>query len=118
MDEHGRLEIEPLFDEALEFSEGLAAVRVGDRWGFVDADGKMAIRPQFESAYYFHDGVAPAKLDGTEVLMDKSGHVLASGFALMLEGLPAAGRVPALKGDKSGYLDLQGHVAIPQLWQP
>ena len=116
VDEHGRFKIEPSFDQALEFSDGLAAVRVGERWGFVDANGKMAIRPQFESAYYFHDGVASVKLGGTDVLIDRSGQVLASGVEVMLEGLPADERVPARKDDKSGYLDLQGHVAIPLIY--
>jgi len=116
VDEHGRFKIDPSFDEALEFSDGLAAVKVGERWGFVDANGKMAIRPQFDAAYYFYEGVASAALDGSDVLIDRSGQVLASGFAVALEGLPAAGRVPASKGDKSGYLDLRGHVAIPLIY--
>jgi WG containing repeat len=36
--------IDPIFDNALPFSEGLAAVKLGGQWGFVDAAGKRMIR--------------------------------------------------------------------------
>jgi len=43
--------IEPKFDIAKSFSEGLAAVRIGDnrtgRWGYIDKKGEMAIEPRF-----------------------------------------------------------------------
>jgi len=40
------------------FSEGLAAVKVGDKWGFLDKNGKMKINPQFSSVYPFSNGLA------------------------------------------------------------
>ncbi len=39
----GRFVIPPLYDLAFEFSEGLALVRVGEVWHFVDASGEVAI---------------------------------------------------------------------------
>ncbi|MBR6656246.1 MAG: WG repeat-containing protein [Alistipes sp.] len=39
----GRFVIPPLYDLAFEFSEGLALVRIGDVWHFIDATGKVAI---------------------------------------------------------------------------
>ena len=35
--------IQPQFDEATDFSEGLAAVKIGGKWGFVDKSGKFVI---------------------------------------------------------------------------
>ncbi|MGI9547389.1 MAG: WG repeat-containing protein [Flavobacteriaceae bacterium] len=32
-----------IVDEITPFSEGLAAVRMGEKWGFVDSDGKLVI---------------------------------------------------------------------------
>ena len=34
--------VEPRFDRGWSFSEGLAAVRVGDKWGYIDADENLA----------------------------------------------------------------------------
>lgn len=39
----GRFVIPPLYDLAFEFSEGLALVKVGDVWHFVDTSGKVVI---------------------------------------------------------------------------
>ena len=39
----GRFVIPPLYDLAFEFSEGLALVRVGDVWHFVDESGRVVI---------------------------------------------------------------------------
>lgn len=46
------------FDAAMPFSEGLAAVRVGDSWGYIDFTGAMKITPRFENAYKFTEGKA------------------------------------------------------------
>jgi hypothetical protein len=35
--------IQPQFDEATDFSEGLAAVKIAGEWGFVDKSGKFVI---------------------------------------------------------------------------
>ena len=41
------------------FSEGLAAVRVGCQWGFIDRTGAIAIPPGYANAGRFSGGVAP-----------------------------------------------------------
>lgn len=46
------------FDYVKDFSEGLAPVRVGDKWGYVDKSGRMAIPAQFDDAAPFADGLA------------------------------------------------------------
>jgi len=35
------------YDNATDFSEGLAAVRINNKWGFIDRSGKIVIAPQF-----------------------------------------------------------------------
>ena len=58
----GRVVINPQFDAALRFADGLAAVRIGDentgKWGYIDKQGKMVINPQFDWAGSFSDGLA------------------------------------------------------------
>lgn len=41
--ENGRFVIPPLYDNAFDFSEGLALVLVGDVWHFIDHTGKVVI---------------------------------------------------------------------------
>ena len=43
IDGSGRVRIGPQFDGALPFTEGLAAVRLGDKWGFIDPSGKVVV---------------------------------------------------------------------------
>jgi hypothetical protein len=42
----------------LTYSEGLAAVKVGDKWGYIDRAGKYIINPQFNGAFPFAGGLA------------------------------------------------------------
>jgi hypothetical protein len=43
IDSFGNYAIRPVFDDARPFSEGLAAVRVNGRWGYVDKKGELRI---------------------------------------------------------------------------
>jgi len=68
-DENGKIVIEPQFDAAKKFSEGLAAVKAGKkfggdwegRWGYIDEKGDWAIKPNFTGAGSFSEGLAPAR---------------------------------------------------------
>jgi hypothetical protein len=48
----------PAFTDGQSFSEGLAAVKVGDRFGYMSTGGELAIQPQFTRASPFADGLA------------------------------------------------------------
>lgn len=108
-----------VFDETLPFSDGLAAVKLGEKWGFVDENGQMVIPPKYEDAFYFHEGVGQAWTDTDRLIIDKNGNVLARGFHQSV-GIVAEGRVPVSRednlGEKFGYLDLKGNIAIPLVY--
>ena len=59
MDEKGKVVIEPQYDAAYDFSEGLACVIVNNWRGFIDRTGAMAIKPDLAWAGRFTDGFAP-----------------------------------------------------------
>src|SRR5688572_33310219 len=42
------------FDSVGPFAEGLARVKIGERWGYLDRDGTIVINPQFEQAFDFN----------------------------------------------------------------
>jgi hypothetical protein len=114
IDETGSILIEPQFDLAEEFSEGLAAVCVGPckfvdtdekesgetlnvqrwegKWGFIDTKGKMVINPRFTKVGSFYRGKATFSLDD---------------FLLFKESATM----------QEGYIDKTGTVVIPsQFW--
>ncbi|MBN1629553.1 MAG: WG repeat-containing protein [Thermoleophilia bacterium] len=70
IDRTGAVVIEPQFSWALEFSEGLAAVAVGEneaeKWGFIDQTGAWVIEPQFSSALEFSEGLAAVAVGENE----------------------------------------------------
>jgi len=50
--------IPPQFDDAWDFREGLAAVMIDDKWGFIDGTGQMVVPLQYDEVNDFHDGMA------------------------------------------------------------
>ncbi len=50
--------IAPTFEEADSFSEGLARVKTGGKWGYIDKQGKLVIEPKLDEAERFSDGLA------------------------------------------------------------
>jgi hypothetical protein len=86
IDKTGNLIIKPVFDDAMYFNEGLAAVFIGKRfegkWGYIDTSGKMVIEPQFENALFFSGGLANVspptgeEIKGIWGYIDKSGKIV------------------------------------------
>lgn len=89
IDKTGRVVIEPKFEAAGDFSEGLAAVmffkpaKKPDEAhdedfdaGFIDANGKIVIKPQFEYFEDFSEGLAFVLIRGKMGAIDKTGRVV------------------------------------------
>lgn len=62
------------FDAAQPFSEGLAAVFVKNRWGYVDSIGNLAIYPRFTEAAPFHNGLARVRSGKALAYIDPAGN--------------------------------------------
>ena len=60
----GRVVIEPVYDSALEFSEGLARVEKNGKFGFIDKSGKVVIDFYLDFAWFFYEGKALAEIHG------------------------------------------------------
>lgn len=50
----GRELLPAIYEEAKSFSCGLAGVKEGESWGFLDSDGDVVISPQFTQVDYFN----------------------------------------------------------------
>ena len=58
INKEGKKAIDFQFDEVKDFSERLAAVRIGVHWGYIDMSGIYIIPSQFDEVYSFSEGVA------------------------------------------------------------
>ena len=66
---------------ARPYSDGLAAVKTENGWGFVDENGDFAIEPAFEAVGSFSEGLCAAITEEGEQwgYIDKSGKVVVEG---------------------------------------
>lgn len=91
IDENGSVVIKPQFNDAKPFHEGLARVKIGAKWGFINRAGNLAILPQFELNPYNSEDANYSYLD-------------------FHEGLAA---ISLKRGEKWGYIDHTGKIVIP-----
>lgn len=71
--------IAPQFDDAEDFSEGLACVVVNDKVGFIRTDGTFLVEPKFEYTIFkgsFRNGVARIKYDNKYGIITNDGSYL------------------------------------------
>ncbi len=62
--------------KAVDDSETLDRVRIGDKWGFADSTGKMVIDPIFDYAQSFLKGLAMVQNEGSWRYIDKNGQYI------------------------------------------
>lgn len=58
IDKNGHIKIETHFEFGREFSEGLAAVSLGGKWGYINTLGEIVVKPQFSFASQYKNGKA------------------------------------------------------------
>lgn len=99
------------FDWGWNFSEGLAEVQTGEKWGYIDRSGRMVIRPRFQEAKYFSEGLASVKINDRWGYIDRKGKmVIPADFqeaGEFSEGLAAV----KLAGSW-GYIDKAGNFVV------
>lgn len=72
----GRTVVEPLYDCAFDFTEGLAAVRLGAAWHYIDTAGRVRLRcPEYDAVKPFRDGRAEVRRDGRRLTIDREGKI-------------------------------------------
>jgi hypothetical protein len=75
IDRDGALAIDYTFDQAYDFSEGLATVKLGDAFAFINRNGTKVIQPNFEDARSFSEGLAAVKAGGAWGYIEPSGRL-------------------------------------------
>ena len=69
----GDVVIDPRFNNAWYFSDGLARVMMDSLWGYIDRDGDVVIEPAYDLAWEFENGVALVMIDGKYGYIDRDG---------------------------------------------
>ena len=57
MNQNGQTVIACQYDDAMIFREGLAAVAINKKWGFINKQGTVVIPLQFDAALVFNEGI-------------------------------------------------------------
>lgn len=115
------------FDEAKPFSEGLAAVKVSNLWGFIDSTGAWLTEPKWEDVRSFSEGLAAVQTEGKWGYIDRSGEIKvpprfarasrhSDGLALVNMGdlktaINIQGRTFVSQG-RAGYVNIRGEYYI------
>lgn len=120
----GRVTVGAKYTRVRKFSEGLAGVFDGKRWGFVDGYGNLQIGFGFEWVREFGDGVAPAM----DPRSQKWGYVDRTGrwairpqftAAYSFQQGVATVRVPhpVLNTENRAFIDLSGKFLYPPIFE-
>ena len=62
----------PKYEWSTDFSEGLALVRLENKWGFIDKNGQIIIPLEYEEAGIFYEKLAPVEKDGRHFFIDQT----------------------------------------------
>ncbi|MBD0310303.1 MAG: WG repeat-containing protein, partial [Microcoleus sp. T1-bin1] len=76
IDKNGKFSIDPIFDEASDFKDGLAIVRINEKAGVIDKTRKYVIEPKFDDIDIFSEGLAAAVNDKKIGFIDKNGQLI------------------------------------------
>ncbi len=76
IDRTGAVVIPPQYEAAGEFSEGLAAVKVGASYGAIDPAGKLVVPARFELVHAFRGGRARVVLGKKTGFIDRNGKLV------------------------------------------
>ncbi|MCX6352033.1 MAG: WG repeat-containing protein [Bacteroidetes bacterium] len=104
-------------DRCGSFYEGLAAVRVKDKWGFMDKQGNMKINPQFDYYKSFCNGLAPVAIMNKDKgnymwgYINKKGELAINHQFNRAEGF-SEDLALVYDGKKYGYIDKDGKYVI------
>jgi serine/threonine-protein kinase len=97
VDMHGHFIIPPIFDEAGDFSEGVAVVKVNGKYGYIDTKGAFAIPATFDKALSFTQGLTFVKKGDKWGVIDKKGSwIVAPKFHIFNDGAEFDGELGAV----------------------
>lgn len=114
------LEGEALNEQAEDslYNHGLLAVKMGEKWGYLDKKGDMRILPQFDEANAFaKDGLALVKKDEKYGMIDNEGNIVIPLQFDDLREFSPNGLALAKIDNQYGYINRLGNFVIAPQYQ-
>ena len=103
-------------DDTFDPCEGLASVRVGKSWGFIDQTGRYVVNPIYADAVSFHHGLAVVQVDNPETgkwgLIDPAGRFVVKPIYDAIGSFFDDGLAPVAIAGKVGFIDRTGGLVI------
>lgn len=114
--EQGEIVIAPAYDEAEEFENDVAVVRVDDRHGLIDQSGKIVIPCEFYSLYAYRNGWVKAEKDKIDYLYTSRGQLMLQLPEVTWWYVPEEGIIRAKKDTGWGTMNMSGETIIPFIY--
>lgn len=105
-----------MYDALSSFSEGLARVRIDDKYGFIDKDSKQAISLIWDYAGSFSDGLAVYSMGSKFGFIDKKGEPKIVAMYDDVASFFENGLAPVEQNGKWGFVDKKGNMKIQPMF--
>lgn len=118
IDKQGKIQINPQFNQANIFIDGLALVANSDgKFGFINEEGKYVINPIYKDASFFQDGWALVVSDNSKPqFIDKQGNVKLTVNNVDECGIFCDEFALVKSKSKWGFIDKSGSLKIPAIY--
>ena len=108
--------IHPRFKEAYDFRQGLAPVRIFNKWAYINKKGDLAVKPQFDRAFPFYEGLAMVGIQSDDFYYLNGFINLKGELVIPLQYTDARfyseGLVAVCQDEKWGYIDKKGNIVL------
>ena len=104
---------DPIYESVSDFEQGMAIVKLGGKYGYIDKKGKE-IAPLYQEAHFFADGLAAVKEKNKWGVIDETGaYVIAPTYSNA--GPAYSDGLLAVRDNKEkwGFIDKEGRTVIP-----
>jgi len=97
------------------FKDGLIGIKVGEKWGFMNASGKLAIPAKYDQVSEFNGGFAVAKLGSTFIVLNKRGEETMVQEGGVIDVKPFAENMASFRttDKRIGFIGPDGKAVIP-----
>jgi hypothetical protein len=110
-DINGKVVVQAKYESVEKYAEGLSAVKIGDKFGYLNKLGNLAIPPSFDDGLSFSEGHALVEVDELLGMIDRNGDFVIPAKYEDL-GILSSGLVYFQEGDLYGYFDAKGNVRL------
>ncbi|CAL2105653.1 hypothetical protein T190115A13A_170076 [Tenacibaculum sp. 190524A02b] len=108
--------INPIYNTANDFIDGLALVSKNGKYGFIDKKGKEVIPLKYNYALPFHNGLSAVTLNRKTGYINKKNEII---VPLVLERGYSFHKGGAIikKNGKHGFINTKGNIIVPPIYE-